>query len=121
MRAKTETKKTSDAMAILDRMAGDSAELRRLTEEARINAAVAQLIYSARTKAGLSQAELAEKLGTKQSVISRLEDADYEGHSLNILQRIAAALGQCIEIRFLPPAKVHRGRQANTTILEPVS
>ena len=121
MRAKTEIKKTSDAVAILDRMAGESPELRRLTEEARINAAVAQLIYSARTKAGLSQAELAERLGTKQSVISRLEDADYEGHSLSMLQRIAAALGQSLEIRFLPPAKPARGRRADAAILEPVA
>ena len=105
MKAKTESKKTSDAVTILDRMAGGNAELRRLTEEARTNAAVAQLIYSARTKAGLSQADLAEKLGTKQSVISRLEDADYEGHSLSMLQRIAAALGQYMEIRFLPPVE----------------
>jgi ribosome-binding protein aMBF1 (putative translation factor) len=121
MRTKTEIKKTSDAVAILDRMAGESPDLRRLTEEARINAAVAQLIYAARTKAGLSQAELAEKLGTKQSVISRLEDADYEGHSLTMLQRIAAALGQCLEIRFLPAGKLSRTRPPNAAILEPIS
>ena len=39
-------------------------ELQRLAEPARINATVAQLIYAARTEAGLSQAELAAKLGT---------------------------------------------------------
>jgi ribosome-binding protein aMBF1 (putative translation factor) len=120
MKAKTETKKTTDAVAILDQMAGEGPELRRLTEEARINAAVAQLIYAARNKAGLSQAELARRIGTKQSVISRLEDADYEGHSLSMLHRIAAALGQCVEIRFLPPAKAGRGRGPNRAILEPV-
>src|SRR6266852_4071543 len=120
MKAKVETKRTSDAVAILDRMAGDSPEMRRLMEEARTNAAVAQLIYAARTKAGLSQARLAERIGTKQSVISRLEDADYEGHSLTMLHRIAAALGQCVEIRFLPLAKVGRDRRPNTAILEPV-
>ena len=119
MRAKTEAKKTTDAVAILDRMAGESPELRRLTEEARVNAAVAQLIYAAREKAGLSQAELAERIGTKQSVISRLEDADYEGHSLSMLHRIAAALGQCVEIRFLPPSKANRKRRSDTAILEP--
>ena len=95
-------RKTTDALAILDRMAGESSELRCLTAEARVNAAVAQLNYAARNKAGLSQAELAERIGTRQSVISRLEDADYEGHSLSMLHRIAAALGQCVEIRFLP-------------------
>jgi len=120
MKVKTETKRTSDAVSILDRMAGENPELKRLTEEARTNAAVAQLIYAARTKAGLSQAELAERLGTRQSVISRLEDADYDGHSLNMLQRIAAALGQCIEIRFLPTGKASRGRRVDTAILEPV-
>jgi ribosome-binding protein aMBF1 (putative translation factor) len=121
MKPKLKDKKTSDALAILDRMAGDNRELRRLTEEARINATVAQLIYEARSKAGLSQSELAERLGTKQSVISRLEDADYDGHSLSMLHRIATALGQCVEIRFLAPEKAARGRRANAAILEPVA
>jgi ribosome-binding protein aMBF1 (putative translation factor) len=121
MKPKVEAKKTSNAVAILNRMAGDSAELRRLTEEARVNAAVAQLIYEARGKAGLSQAELAERIGTRQSVISRLEDADYEGHSLTMLQRIAAALGQRVEIRFLAPKKASRAHRINAAILEPVT
>lgn len=121
MKPKSETKKTSDAIAILDWMAGDRPELRRLTQEARVNAAVTQLIYDARNKAGLSQAELAERVGTKQSVISRLEDADYEGHSLTILQRIAAALGQCVEIRFLAPEKAVRGCRSNAAILKPAA
>ena len=100
MKAKTEKGKTSDAVELLDRMAGDSLELKRLTDEARVNAAVAQLIYEAREKAGLSQAELAERIGSKQAVISRLEDADYDGHSLTMLQRIAAALGKQVTIEF---------------------
>jgi len=120
MKAKTESKRTTDAVVILNRMAGDNAELRRLTEEARINAAVAQLIYEARTEAGLSQAQLAERIGTRQSVISRLEDADYEGHSLNMLQRIANALGHSLEIRFLPPTKAGRARKTDGAVLEPV-
>jgi ribosome-binding protein aMBF1 (putative translation factor) len=100
MKAKTEKGKTSDAVEILDRMAGDSPELNRLTAEARVNAAVAQLIYDARQEAGLSQAELAERIGSKQGVISRLEDSDYDGHSLTMLQRIAAALGKQVTIEF---------------------
>lgn len=121
MKSKNEAKKTSDAVAILDRMAGDNSELHRLTEQARINASVAQLIYEARNKAGLSQAELASRIGTRQSVISRLEDANYEGHSLNMLQRIAAALGQCVEIRFLTAKKAARVRWPHSAILESVN
>jgi hypothetical protein len=54
-------------------------------------------------------------------VISRIEDADYEGHSLSMLQSIATALGQRLAIRFLPPAKTVRRRRANAAFLEPVS
>ncbi len=103
MKLKTEKSKTSDAVKILDQMAGESPELAMLTEQARVNAKVAQMIYDARQKAGLSQAELAEKIGTKQGVISRLEDADYDGHSLNMLLRVASALGKQVSIEFQSP------------------
>src|ERR1035438_471707 len=39
------------------------------------------------------------------SVVCRLEDADYEGHSLAMLRRIAEVLGKRIEIRFVPADK----------------
>jgi ribosome-binding protein aMBF1 (putative translation factor) len=111
MKVKTEKSKTTDAVTILDRMAGESPELARLTEEARVNAKVAQMIYDARQKAGLSQAELAEKIGTKQGVISRLEDADYDGHSLSMLLRVASALGKQVSIEFanLPKLRAKNG------------
>ncbi|PYT31567.1 MAG: hypothetical protein DMG57_04760 [Acidobacteria bacterium] len=41
-------------------------------------------------------------MGTTASVICRLEDADYEGHSLAMLRRIGGALNQRVEIRFIP-------------------
>jgi predicted transcriptional regulator len=49
---------------------------------------------------------LARKVGTTQSVISRLEDADYDGHSLAMLRRIASALEKRVEIRFVPSPKL---------------
>lgn len=102
-KAKTQAAgRTSDGIEILDRMTGTSAKTQTLVARARINAAVAQLIYDAREKAGLTQKQLAELIGTKQPVIARLEDADYEGHSLNMLQRIATALNQRLEIRLTP-------------------
>ena len=62
---------------------------------------IAEMIYAARKQAGLTQTELAEAIGTKQQVISQLESADYEGHSLSILERIAKALDSHVEIRFV--------------------
>ncbi len=75
-----------------------------LLERERLNAAVARQIYEARTSRNLSQTQLAELIGTKQSVIARLEDADYQGHSLTMLRRIADALGYEVEVRFIEPA-----------------
>jgi ribosome-binding protein aMBF1 (putative translation factor) len=95
------SKKTSDAVQILDRQIGDNAELRQDAEEALVNAEVAQQIYHVRTKAKLTQKQLAGLVGTTQSVIARLEDAHYEGHSLSMLQRIASALHKRLEIRFV--------------------
>ena len=41
------------------------------------------------------QKKLAKLVGTTQSVIARLEDADYQGHSLNMLGRIATNVSLC--------------------------
>lgn len=67
------------------------------------------MLHEARTRAGLSQAQLARLIGTRQSVIARLEDADYEGHSLSMLLRIAAAVDCRLEVRLVP---VRRRRSA---------
>ena len=61
-----------------------------------------------RTQAGLTQRQLAAKLKTSPSVVRRLEDADYEGHSLAMLRRIAEVLGKRIEIRFVNADKPKR-------------
>ena len=93
--------KTKDALKIIDRITGRDPKLHRLISEEGVNVQVAPMIYGARTRAGLTQKELADLIGTRQSVIARLEDADYEGHSLSMLQRIAAALNKRLEIRFV--------------------
>ena len=69
-------------------------------EEELAGAEISSQIHKLRTRAGLSQRRLAARVGTTASVICRLEDADYAGHSLNMLQRIAAALNCRLEIRF---------------------
>ena len=99
--------KTRNALRILQRVTGTSEPLMAAIAEAKVNLDVAQMIYDARTKAGLSQSELAALIGSKQPVIARLEDADYQGHSLTMLRRIAAALEQRLEVRLVPK----KGRQ----------
>jgi ribosome-binding protein aMBF1 (putative translation factor) len=100
-------KKTRDGVAILHQRyyAGRPERLAAL-EEMRAAEDVARQILQLRAEAGLSQRQLAKLVGTTASVICRLEDADYEGHSLAMLRRIAAALRQRVEIRFVPFGKL---------------
>lgn len=99
--------KTKDAMRIIDKMIGDDMELRQLIADARAHSEIAQVIYNLRTGAGLTQKQLADVVGTGQSVIARLEDADYEGHSLSMLNRIAEALNCHIELSIVPNEPQH--------------
>lgn len=54
--------------------------------------ALGQLIYDLRSEAGLSQRELAERMGTTQSVISRLEEGGGARNRIDTLARVATAL-----------------------------
>lgn len=93
--------KASSATEILKRQIGEDQGLRRMVAEETVNAKVAQAIYDLRTQAGLTQREMARRAGTTQPVIARLEDADYKGHSLRMLIRIASALGRELDVRFV--------------------
>jgi len=110
---KTKNKPTDDAVEILHRrlVAGKPEKMAEL-EKIRADDAVARKIYDLRIKAGLSQRAFAKLVGTTASVICRLEDADYEGHSMAMLNRIAEALDKRVEIRFVPIRRRSRSKPA---------
>ena len=96
-------KGTTDALEIFDKLyVKDDPDQKAAIERERVKGDVAQMIYDLRTDAGLTQKELAQLIETTQSVISRLESADYRGHSLSMLTRIAAALGQKLSVTMSP-------------------
>jgi transcriptional regulator with XRE-family HTH domain len=70
--------------------------------------ALAQMIYDLRTEVGLSQRELAQRMGTTQSAISRLEEGGGTGNRVDTLARVATALGRHLVISFpeTVPAKL---------------
>jgi transcriptional regulator with XRE-family HTH domain len=61
---------------------------------------VAIQLSSLRKKSGLSQKELAKRVGTSQQQISRLESPSYEGHSLSMLRRVANVLGAAVHVEI---------------------
>lgn len=62
--------------------------------------ALGQLIYDLRTEAGLSQRGLAERMGTTQSVISRLEEGGGARNRIDTLARVATALNRHLVVSF---------------------
>ena len=105
------SKKTAKTFDILHRRyIGEDTERQVSLEVERVNAEVARTIYELRKKAGLTQKELAQMVGTTQSVISRLEDSDYEGHSLSMLSRIAHALKRRLIIQIDTPIEKDESR-----------
>jgi transcriptional regulator with XRE-family HTH domain len=75
--------------------------------------ALGQLIYDLRTAAGLSQRQLAERMRTTQSVISRLEEGGGARNRLDTLARVATALDRHLIVSFPEkvPARIKDGIQ----------
>ena len=99
-------KKPAKASDILrKRYIKDDARTQRRLKKVRSELSIAEEIYRIRTEAGLTQAQLAKLIGTSQSDVSRLENADYDGHSVKLLWRIAAAVHCRVDIKFVPEKK----------------
>ena len=61
---------------------------------------IALQLAALRRESGMSQKDLAEKVGTSQQQISRLESPSYEGHSLSMLRKVAEVLGAHVQVNI---------------------
>lgn len=84
---------------MLDRAPERQKALEAINRE-RINLQCAMTVRDIRKRANLSQKELAKMIGTSQSAIARIENFEYGGRTITMLQRIADALGYAVEIQL---------------------
>lgn len=77
-------------------------EMLQLLDEARERLRVSMQLHELREKEGLSQQQLADRVGTSRSVISRLESPDYEKHTISTLRKVAGAMGHGLRVEFVP-------------------
>ena len=61
---------------------------------------VALQLAAFRREYGLSQQELAKRIGTSQQQISRMESPSYEGHSLSMLRKVAKVFGASVQVKI---------------------
>ena len=95
------TKAIRDALKILGR--NDDARLRAAIEAQKVRCRVAEMVLEAREQKRVTQAGLAKLMGTRQSVISRTEDADDDGSvTVATLTRLLAVLGMNLTFEAVP-------------------
>lgn len=92
---------TTDAVKIFHTLFVRTPRQRLLLAEERQRVAIADLIRELREAKRLTQAQLARKVGTTQSAIARIEDANYTGQKLGTIAKIAAALGRRVEVTLV--------------------
>lgn len=69
--------------------------------QAEVTTALAHQIRAIRIQRGWSQAELARRMGTKQHVVSRLENPDYGRYTLQTLMMLSRAFDTGLQVRFV--------------------
>jgi len=94
-------KKTESFTAYMDKTLGTDAELNAAFQRELARLKLANQITAARQKRGLSQRALAERIGTKQPTVARMERADYTGYTVTTLAKIAAATGAVLDVRIV--------------------
>jgi DNA-binding XRE family transcriptional regulator len=83
-------------------------QFRRRYEEEAQKLAIGEQLMHVRLRAGLTQAQVAKKIGTTASAISRYENSDYDRYEIRTLQKIVQACGGRLEIVLEAGPKTHR-------------
>ena len=79
----------------------ENKDFREEFEQEYKNLIISEKIAELRHKAHLTQEELAKRVHTTKSAISRYESNEYQGYSVSLLQKIASACGADLRISFV--------------------
>jgi DNA-binding XRE family transcriptional regulator len=81
-------------------------EFRKAYEDLEEEYRLTREMLAARSKFGLTQEAVAERMGTTKSAVSRLEAAGKHAPSLTTLKKYARAVGCRLEIKFIPNTRL---------------
>lgn len=93
-----------------------NAEAEAALESARDRLRLSMRLHQLREREGLTQKEVAERAGTKRSVIARLESSGYEKHTLSTLHRVARALGYGVKVEFVRLRKTQSDKATGDSV-----
>ncbi len=105
---KTQKPPRNDALNVMTKMFGSAPGWEKGVADATAAAEIAEEVYALRERHGLTQLELATLIGSSQSAVARMEDSAYRGHSIAVLRRMAAAVGEQVSFKFIAAANTIR-------------
>ena len=111
----------NDAVGVFTRFFGDTTGWDERVAVETDAALIAEEVYALRKRHGLTQAALAKRINSTQSAIARMEHAEYRGHSISVLQRIAAAVGEQVSVRFVSKTAAGSAKGAWSATPSPAS
>jgi DNA-binding XRE family transcriptional regulator len=90
-------------------------EYRRIYDEEAAKMDLWLQLVDARQEAGLTQAELAKRLGVSQAQVARMEKRGYDAYTLTSLRRYVAALGEgyTLDVAVRTPARAAGARASH--------
>ncbi len=83
-------------------------KFRKGFEEEAQKLAIGEQLFRLRQEAGLTQAQVAKRIGTTASAISRYENAEYDRYELRTLEKIVRACGGRLDITMESGPNTHR-------------
>ncbi len=112
--SKKEAKRLSDAGAKSyrdwrDKLLADP-ETRTIYEQEAAKQELWLQLVEARMAAGLTQAQLAKRLGVSQAQVARIEQRGYDSYTLKTLRKYVEALGGALTVAIEPP-RATKGRR----------
>lgn len=102
----------SEFMKWMDHQVDTDADLKRKAEEYLDEVRIEQKLAALRAQRGMTQAQLAERLGVSQPHIAKLEAGRAKNIELHTLCRWATALGAKLTVEVVPNGTRKRKRTA---------
>jgi DNA-binding Xre family transcriptional regulator len=102
----------SDLVKWVDQQVDTDADLKRKVEEYLNEMMIEQKLAALRSRRGMTQAQLAQRLGVSQPHIAKLEAGRAKNIELHTLCRWATALGAKLSVNVVPNASRKRKRTA---------
>ena len=96
--------RVKDAVELIEKWYGQTPGWNEMVAEEQLKMDVGQVVCDLRTSLGMTQSEFADLVKVKQPIISEIENANYNGNTIEIFKRVCLALHMRIRVTCERPS-----------------